>query len=98
MECEEPSTGLVDTLCDEISRICTSLVDKFTVLKRIMNLGIWHCTRIEPHINEVKLTCQHITALTDKFDIVDIWTMNINAVIILLAHITRDEPFLLQRV
>jgi hypothetical protein len=38
----EPTSGLIDTLGDEIGRV--GLVESINVLERIMRLGIWHTT------------------------------------------------------
>ena len=61
MQSIEPSTCLVNTLCNEVCRIYGAAVEEFLVLERIVDLCIWHCTRIEPHVNEVQFACHHLT-------------------------------------
>ena len=96
MEGKEPTTCLVNTLCDEVSRICLAIVNNLLILEWIVNLCVWHCTRVKPYINKVKLTGKYITALAYELDVVNVWTVNVNAVIVLLTHIARYEALILE--
>ena len=42
MQCEEPSTCLIDTLVDKVTGECNTVIYQFLVLKWIVNLGVWH--------------------------------------------------------
>ena len=84
MECEEPTTCLVNTLVDEIGGISQAFVDSILVLERIVYLCIRHGTGIEPHIDEVGLTVQRLSALTNQYDIIHIRTVHIDLVVVLL--------------
>ena len=91
MEGEEPSTRLVDAFSDEVGGIDDALVEGFTILKRIVNLSVWHGTAVEPDVDEVEFTMQRLSALAHEDDVVDIRTVQINAVVVLLTHIAGHE-------
>ena len=98
MQSVEPSTCLVNTLSNEICRIYSTVVKYLLILERIVNLGIRHGTRVEPYVNEVKFTCHNLTCRRYKFDIIHVWTVKINPVIVLLAVVTRNKAFILVRI
>ena len=84
MQGEEPSTGLVHTLVDEVCGERLVLIDSVTILERIVNLGIWHRTRVEPHVNEVTLTLHFLTCRRHQEDIVDVRAMEVYLIVVLL--------------
>ena len=63
-----------------------------------MNLGVWHRTRIEPHIDKITLALHGLAALRNEYDIVNIRTMQVDLVVVLLRHIAGHETVVLQRV
>ena len=84
MQGKEPSTGLVDTLVDEVGGERLVLVYRLTVLERIVNLGVWHRTGVEPHVNEVALTLHPLSCRRDEEDIVHIRAVEVYLIIVLL--------------
>ena len=96
MESKEPATCLVNTLCDEISRICVARINHILILEWVVNLCVWHSTRVEPYINKVELTSKYITTLANKLYIVNVWTVDVYAVIVLLTHIAKHEALVLE--
>ena len=67
-------------------------------LKRVVELGIRHGARIEPHVDKVALTIHGLALVVDKNNIVDIRTVEVYAVIILLGEIARHKALVLHRV
>ena len=63
MQGEEPTTGLVDTLVDKVARECDTLINQILILEWIVDLCVWHRTRIEPHVDQVGLALHGLTAL-----------------------------------
>ena len=63
-----------------------------------MDLGVWHSTGIEPHIDEVGLASEHIACCRHEFDIIYVWAVQVDAIVILLRHIAGDKAFLLKRI
>ena len=98
MEREEPSACLVHTLGNEVGGIDRAVVQQFLVFKRIMYLSIGHGSRVKPNIDEVQFACEHSTARAHQFDIIHVGTMEVNAVVVLLAHVAHLETLLLERV
>ena len=98
MQREEPTTGLVHTLSDEISGIDYAVIKCFLVLKGIVNLCVRHGAAVEPHIDEIQFALQRLSARTYQHDIIHIRTVQVNAVVVLLAHIARHKALGLQRV
>ena len=96
MQGEEPTTRLVNTLGNEVGRIDNALVQRFLILKGIVNLGVGHSTAVKPHVDEVELTLQRLTTLTHEDDVIDIGTVKVYAVVVLLTHVAHDEAFILQ--
>ena len=52
-----PSSGLINSLCDEIS--WESVFKLLPVLKRIVRLRVWHATALKPTIKYLRYTPQH---------------------------------------
>ena len=98
MESEEPSTSLVYALGNKIGGIEFTAVEALFILKRIMDLGIWHCTGIEPYVDKVCFAVHFTTGFGYENDVVDIRTVEVNLFIIGLVVVPRFEPFCLQRV
>ena len=98
MQGEEPATGLVYSLVDEVAREGDTLIDQVLILEGIVNLSVRHGTRIEPNVNQVALALHGFTTLRDEHDIVDVWTVKVDLVVVLLRHIARHETIVLQRV
>ena len=63
MQGEEPATRLVYTLIDEVTWEGYTLINQILILKWIVNLSVWHRTRIEPNINKIGLALHRLTAL-----------------------------------
>ena len=84
MESEEPSARLVDTLGDEVGRVGCAVVDEFAVFKWVVYLGVWHGTRVEPHVYEVEFASEDIALVRDELDVVDIGAVEVYFVIVLL--------------
>ena len=98
MEGEEPTTGLVNTFCDEVGRIDTAIVERFLVFERIVDLCVWHRTRIKPHVDKVEFAGEYMSRLADKLDVIHIRTMEVNLLVIVLLHQSRNKALLLERI
>ena len=87
VERKEPSTGLIDTLRDEVSG-----TREVGVLKRIVVLRIGHSSRIEPYIDKVQFALHRLSGRGDKDDRVHIRTVEINnrRIIVSLAIVAYD--------
>ena len=95
MQGEEPSTGLVHTLGDEVGRIVGAVVHDFLVLERIVQLCIGHGTRVEPYVDEVELALHGLAVLRHEDDVVHIGAVEVNLVVVLLIIYARLEAHLL---
>ena len=98
MQCKEPATGLIYTFVDKVTGEGNTLVNQILILEWIVNLGVWHRTGVEPDINQICLTLHRLATLTDEYDMVYIRTMQIDLVIVLLAHIAEHKAIILQRI
>lgn len=47
-----PSSGLIDTLCDEICR--KSVLKLAPVLKRVVHLGVRHAAALKPAVKDLR--------------------------------------------
>ena len=63
-----------------------------------MNLCVWHSPTVEPHVDEVELALQGLSARTYEHDVIHVGTVQVDAIVVLLAHVARYEAFSLQRV
>ena len=95
VECVEPSACLVNTLGNEVRRIHSTAVKQLLVLEWIVDLCIWHCTGVEPNVNEVELTCHNLACWRYKLDVIHIWTVQVNLVVVLLAVVTWNKALIL---
>ena len=98
MQSEEPSACLVYSLVDEVGGESQPLVYHVAVLKRIVYLCVWHGTRVEPNVDEVALALHGLSALADEHYLVYVWTVQVDAVVVLLRIVARHEAFVLQRI
>ena len=90
----EPAAGLVNAFCDEVG----GTAEIGAVDAAESGLGERHRAGIEPHVDEVRLACHLPAAGADEEDIVDIGTVEVDPVIVLLAHVLRVEALVLQGV
>ena len=70
---EEPSTCLVHTFRDEVSR--TGFVG---ILKRIVVLCVRHRAGVEPYVNQVELAVHRLSGRRNKHDAIHVRTMQVN--------------------
>ena len=98
MKGEEPSTCLVYSFCDKICRERFTVVDEFAILERIVYLCVRHGSRVEPNVDKVEFACQHVSCLAHQLDIIYVWTMEVNLIVVRLTHIARYEAFFFQRI
>ena len=96
VEGEEPTTGLVNTLGDEVGWINTAIVEGFLVFEWIVNLCVWHRTRIKPYINKVKFTSQDMSCLADELDIIHVRTVEVNLLVIIFLHQAGHKTLFLE--
>ena len=94
MEGVEPAACLIHSFCNEIG----STAEPFASETAESFLGIRHGARIKPHVDQVGLPCHLLSGRTDKEYIVDIRPVEVDTVIISLAHVSRIESFLFERV
>ncbi len=95
---EEPAACLVNALGYEVGGEDLATVERLLVLERIVYLGVRHRAAVEPHVHEVRLTPQHCPTLPHEQYLVNERAVKVYTVVVLLAHIPRDEAALLQRV
>ena len=95
MECEEPATGLVLTFGDEVGRIEAAVVDEVFVLEWVVELCIRHSTAVEPHVDEVEFTLHWLAAFAHEHDVVNVWTVQVNLIVVFVAVIANHETSLL---
>ena len=63
-----------------------------------MDLCVWHGTAVEPHVNEVELAAHGLSALADEHDVVNVWAVEVDTVVVLLTHVAGHEALVLERV
>ncbi len=90
----EPSSCLVNTLCDEVGS--ASELGCFFASEAF--LRIRHRTGVEPHVNKVALACHLLPGIGNEIYIVHIRTVQVNLIVVFLAHIVRSEALILQRI
>ena len=98
MQREEPTARLVNALGDEVGGIDNALVQRFLVLEGIVNLCVRHRAAVEPHVDEVQLALQRLSALAHEDDVIHVGTVQVDTVVVLLAHVARHEALVLERV
>ena len=96
MEREEPATRLIDTLGNEVRGIALAGIKFLLVLEGIVYLGVGHGTRVKPHVDEVQLAGEHVTLAAYQLDVIHIGTVQVNAVVVLLTHVTGHETLVLE--
>ena len=84
MEGKEPSAGLVLTFGNEVGGIEAARVKTFFVFKGIVNLGIWHCAGVEPHIDEVGFAMHRLAGGAEEHDVVDVGAMEVDFFVVFL--------------
>ena len=98
MERKEPTTGLVHTFCNEVSRIVSAVVYDFLVFERIVQLSVRHGTRIEPNINQVKLALHWFSTCRYQGNVIHIRTVEVNLIVVFLVVYSRFKSHLLVRI
>ena len=98
MERKEPTARLVYALGDEVRGINRAVIEQFLVLKRIVNLGIRHGTRVEPNVDKVGFAVHRCAGGRNQHDVVDIRTVQVDEVVVFAAVIAGNESFLLERI
>ena len=90
----KPASGLVNALGDEVCRAAK--------LRRIQStetfLSVRHRAGVEPNIDKVCLTGHLLSGRTDKEYVIDIRPVEINPVVVLLAHVLRIKTIVLKRI
>ena len=90
----EPASGLIDTLGDEIRRSAELLRAK--IAKSF--LSVRHCARIEPDVNKVALASHLLARRAYKEYVIDVRAVQVDLVIVRLAHVFRIESFVFERI
>ena len=98
MQREEPAACLVNAFSDEVSWVSLLLVYEVCIFEWVVNLGIRHSTRVKPHVNEVKFTSKHAAILAHEFYFINVGAVYVDTVVVLVAHVTWHETFVLQRI
>ena len=83
MEREEPATRLVDPFGDKVSGVDLACVEDLLILERVMDLCVRHGARVEPYVDEVRLTLHRAPCGGDEHDVVHVRAMQVDAVVIL---------------
>ena len=90
----KPASGLVNALGYEVCRAAK--------LRRIQStetfLSVRHRAGVEPNIDKVCLTGHLLSGRTDKEYVIDIRPVEINPVVVLLAHVLRIKTIVLKRI
>ena len=90
MQREEPTTGLIDALRDEVGGEVG--LEELFVLERIVQLAVRHGAGVEPHVDEVALAVHLLTRRGDQHDGIDVRFMEVNVVVVvLLRHVVDFE-------
>ena len=88
---KKPAPGLVDALGDKISGEGGSAINSVLVLKGIVHLGIGHCARVKPNINEVALAMHGLSLGAGQHPIVHKRTVQVDSRIVGLRHVARNK-------
>ena len=96
MECEEPAACLVHALGDEVGGEKAAVVECFLVFERIVNLGIWHGPAVEPYVDKIGLAMHRFSRRSHKHDVVDIGTVQVDAVVVFRGIVAWHEAFVAQ--
>ena len=95
MQREEPAPRLIDALGHEIGRVNpTELLS--VDFERIMRLRVGHGSRVEPHVDQVRLAHHALAPTRHEHDLIDIRTVQVEFSVIFLAEIALGE--ILQRI
>ena len=98
MQGVEPSACLVNTLGYKVGRESLVLVDGLAVFEGVVHLCIGHGTAVEPHVYQVGFSCQLASAGTYQHDVIHHGAVQVDAVIVLLAHVAGYKTFVLERI
>src|SRR5512133_1989691 len=92
MKRKEPSTCLVDTLCNIICRehFCEEFL---LVFKRIMHLCIRHSPGIKPTVYQICFADHFLSGITYKEYLIDEWPVKIEMLVVLSRVIANNEFF-----
>ena len=75
-QCVEPATGLVKTLCDEVTR--EGLLELLDVLEGVVCTGVWHGSGFKPAVKYFRSPPQDTPALlAGDSDIIDLVAVNV---------------------
>ena len=96
MQCEEPTTCLIDSLVDKVSGESFLLINSILIFKWIVNLCIRHRTRIEPNVDQVCFTLHWLTRLADQNNIINVRTVQVYFVVVFLRHISWHKALVFQ--
>ena len=98
MERKEPTARLVYALGDEVGGINRAVVEQFLVLKRIVDLGIRHGTRVKPNVDKVGFAVHRRAGGRNQNDVVDIRTVEVDEVVVFATVIAGNETFVFERI
>ena len=91
MKGKKPAPSLVDAFCDKISGEGGSAINSVLVFKGIMHLGIGHCARVKPNIDEVALAMHGLSLGPRQYPIVHKRTVQVDSRVVGLRHVARNK-------
>ena len=91
MKGKKPAPSLVDAFCDKISGEGGAAVNRVLVLKRVVYLGVGHCTRVKPNIDEVALAMHGLSIGARQYPIVHKRTVQVDSRVVGLRHVARNK-------
>ena len=76
---------------DEIGGV--DLVEVLLVLEGVVDLGVGHGSRVEPHVDQVGFAAHRLALRRDEDDLIDIGAVQVDAVgrVVLLRHVAHAE-------
>ncbi len=91
MKGKKPAPGLVDSLSDEVRREGGAAVNRVLIFKRIVYLGVGHCSGIKPHVDEVALAMHGLSLGAGQNPFVHKRTVQVDSRIVGLRHVARNK-------
>ena len=67
------------------------LPEDLLILKGVVPLRVGHSTAVKPHIYQVWFTVHGAPIIAHQHYAIDVWTMEIDAIVVLLPHVARLE-------